>query len=90
VIDFDRLQELAADVRSFIQGSSDKANALKSIVTAFDVVLGIYPSGTGAELHVIKGQELLSQMTPNGPDYSHTAIAVQTREQAIALQALVA
>ena len=90
MIDFDRLQELAADVRSFIQGSSDKANALKSIVAAFDVVLGIYPSGTGAELHVIKGQDLLSKMTENGPDYSHTAIALQNREQAVALQALVA
>lgn len=91
MIDFDELRERAATVRSFIQTSSDQVNALKSVVSAFDVVLGIFPSPSeGIGLHVIKGD--LSRLTdPHAmDDYSHTAIAFQNREQAVALRALVA
>jgi hypothetical protein len=39
-------------------------------------------------LHVIKGAELLRQIASNTAtgDYTHTAIAVHNREQAVALQ----
>lgn len=90
MIDFDRLQELAADIRFYIHTSPDQAKALKSVVSAFDLVLGIYPEGDEMGLHVIKGDELLLDRA-NGPtEYSHTAIALQSREQALCLQTLLA
>jgi hypothetical protein len=93
VIDFDELRGRADEVRSFIQMSEDKALALRAVVAGHDVVLGIFPSqDEGVGLHVIKGNELLRQIAnsnENG-DYTHTAIAVHSREQAVRLQALVA
>jgi len=88
VIDFDELRNLAADVRIFIEASADKGSALKAVVMAYDVVLGIFPSTTGMELHVIKGGEVLNQIahTQTTADYTHTAIAFQNRAQAVALQ----
>jgi len=92
VIDFDELRDLAADVRIFIEASDDKASALKAVVTAYDVVVGIFPSQQGTELHVIKGSEILDYIarSQTAADYSHTAIAFQNRDQAIALQAALA
>ncbi|MFX4781993.1 hypothetical protein ABTC12_19820, partial [Acinetobacter baumannii] len=63
MIDFDELRELADEVRTFIQMSEDKALALRAVIAGHDVVLGIYPSPEeGVGLHVIKGDELLSQI----------------------------
>jgi hypothetical protein len=88
VIDFDELRDLAADVRIFIEASDDKASALRAVVTAYDVVLGIFPSQSGTDLHVIKGNEILAHIarSQTAADYTHTAIAFQSRDQAIALQ----
>jgi hypothetical protein len=92
VIDFDELRGIAADVRIFIEGSPDKADALKAVVTAYDVVLGIFPSPVGIDLHVVKGSAVLDQIARSQrvDDYTHTAIAFQNREQAIALQQVLA
>jgi hypothetical protein len=93
VIDFEELRGLADEVRTFIQMSDDKALALRAVIAGHDVVLGIFPSNEqDVGLHVIKGNELLRQIanTNETGDYTHTAIAVQTREQAVTLQALVA
>lgn len=93
MIDFDELRGLADDVRSFIRTSEDQALALRAVIAGHDVVLGIYPSpDQGVGLHVIKGDELLRQIANSNEagDYTHTAIAVQTLEQAVTLKALVA
>jgi hypothetical protein len=93
VIDFDELRGLADDVRSFIRTSEDQALALRAVIAGHDVVLGIYPSPEqGVGLHVIKGDELLRYIANSNEagDYTHTAIAVQNREQAETLKALVA
>jgi hypothetical protein len=89
VIDFDELRGLAAETRHFIHMSEDKAGALRVVVTAHDVVLGIYPSeNEGIGLHVIKGDEVLRHIanTDAAGDFTHTAIAVHNREQAVFLQ----
>ena len=69
-----------------------KAGALRVVVTAHDVVLGIYPSEDGMGLHVIKGEEVLRHIVNTNAvgDYTHTAIAVHNREQALFLQAALA
>ena len=93
MIDFDELRGLADEVRTFIQMSEDKALALRAVVAGHDVVLGIFPSNEqDVGLHVIKGNELLRQIANSNEtgDYTHTAIAVQSREQAVTIQALVA
>ena len=92
MIDFDELRDLADEARVYIQMSDDKAFALRAIVISHDVVLGIYPSAEGMGLHVIKGDELLRQIANSNEvgEYTHAAIAVQDREQAETLQALVA
>lgn len=88
MIEFDELRVLADEIRHFIQMSDDKAGALRVVVTAHDVVLGIYPSDSGMGLHVIKGAELLREIANSNAtgDYTHTAIAVHNREQAVFLQ----
>lgn len=88
MIDFDELRDLAADVRIFIEASDDKASALRAIVTAYDVVVGIFPSNSGTDLHVIKGRDVLDHIarSQTSADYTHTAIAFQNRDQAVALQ----
>ncbi len=88
MIDFDELRSLAADVRIFIEASEDKADALKAVVNAYDVVLGIFPSGAGMDLHVVKGRDILAHIaqTQTAGDFTHTAIAFQNREHAMALQ----
>jgi hypothetical protein len=89
---FDELRDLAADVRAFIESSRDQAAALRDVVAAYDVVLGIYPSGNGMGLHVVKGSSLLDRLATlqSNTLYTHTAVAVQNREQAVQLQALIA
>ena len=89
---FDELRDLAADVRAFIESSTDPAGALREVVAAYDIVLGIYPSNEGMGLHVVKGSSLLDRLATlqSNALYSHTAIAVHSREQAVQLQALVA
>jgi hypothetical protein len=90
VTEFEELRQLADQNRNFINSSGDEALALRAIVHAHDVVLGIFPASDGLGLHVIKGDAILQQMADSGPrtDYSHTAIALQTREQAMTLQRL--
>ncbi len=93
MIDFDKLRGLADEVRTFIQMSEDKALALRAVIAGHDVVLGIFPSNEhDVGMHVIKGNELLRQIANSNEtgDYTHTAIAVQSREQAVTIQALVA
>ena len=89
MIDFDELRHLADQTRNFIRMAHDQARALRVVVSEYDVVLGIFPSASeGMGLHVIKGEELLRQIatTSNVGDYTHTAVAVYNREQAIAIQ----
>ena len=89
MIDFEELRDLADQIRHFIRTSGDQAMALRVVVSEYDVVLGIFPSASeGMGLHVIKGENLLRQIanTNTVGDYTHTAIAVQNREQAVALQ----
>jgi hypothetical protein len=92
VDNFDDLRDLAADVRAFIESSRDPAAALRDVVAAYDVVLGIYPSDDGMGLHVVKGSSLLDRLATlqSNTLYTHTAVAVQNREQAVQLQALIA
>lgn len=88
--EFEELRQLAAQTRNFIGSSQDKVLALKAVVHAYDVVLGIFPASDGVGLHVIKGDAILQQIAHHGADidYSHTAIALHTREQAVTLQRL--
>jgi hypothetical protein len=93
MIDFEELRGLADQTRNFIRMSEDKARALRVIVFEHDVVLGIFPCAVeGIGLHVIKGQAILNHIASSNAeaDYSHTAIAVHTREQAQALEHVLA
>jgi hypothetical protein len=93
MIDFDELRGLADETRTFIQTSEDKAVALRAVIAGHDVVVGIFPSSEqGIGLHVIKGDALLRQIANSNEvgDYTHTAIALQNRDQAVTLKALVA
>jgi hypothetical protein len=90
VTEFEELRQLAAQTRDFIRSSHDEVLALRAVVQAYDVVLGIFPGPEGVGLHVIKGDAILQQIADNSDhiDYSHTAIALYTREQAVTLQRL--
>jgi hypothetical protein len=90
VLDFNELRELAADVRVFVDIAEDKAEALRAVITAYDVVLAIFPSEQGMGLHVIKGGEILDQIAKSRTHvmYSHTAIAVPDLEHAEVLKHL--
>jgi hypothetical protein len=90
VTEFEELRQLAAQTRHFINSSGDGVWALKAVVHAHDVVLGIFPATEGLGLHVIKGDAILQQVADSSShmDYSHTAIALHTREQAVTLQRL--
>ncbi len=93
MIDFDELRGLADETRAYIQMYDDKALALRAVIAGHDVVLGIYPSDEeGVGLHVIKGDELLRRIANSNEagDFTHTAVAVHTLEQAMTLKALVA
>nr|WP_249806980.1 hypothetical protein [Bradyrhizobium sp. 1] len=89
-MDFNELRELAADVRVFVDLAEDKAEALKAVVAAYDVVLAIFPSQQGMGLHVIKGKEVLDGIATSRTHatYSHTAIAVPDLAHAEALKYL--
>ena len=90
MLDFNELRELAADVRVFVEIAEDKAEALRAVITAYDVVLAIFPSGEGMGLHVIKGGEILDRISKSRThaSYSHTAIAVPDLEHAEVLKRL--
>jgi hypothetical protein len=93
MIDFEELRGLADETRNFIRMSEDKARALRIVVIEHDVVLGIFPCAVeGMGLHVIKGHEILDRIanSTESADYTHTAIAVHDREQAVALQHVLA
>jgi len=90
VLDFDELRELAADVRVFVDVAEDKAEALRAVIAAYDVVLAIFPSEQGMGLHVIKGKAILDRIANSRTHaiYSHTAIAVPDLEHAEVLKYL--
>lgn len=92
MLDFDELRELAADVRVFVDVAEDKAEALRAVIGAYDVVLAIFPSGDGMGLHVIKGKAILDGIAKSRThaSYSHTAIAVPDVEHAEVLKQLTA
>ncbi|MDD1520939.1 MULTISPECIES: hypothetical protein [Bradyrhizobium] len=90
MLDFNELRELAADVRIFVDVAEDKAEALRAVIAAYDVVLAIFPVDDGMGLHVIKGKEILDQIATSRTHamYSHTAIAVPDLAHAEALKFL--
>ncbi len=90
MLNFDELRELAADVRVFVDVAEDKAEALRTVIRAYDVVLAIFPAGDGMGLHVIKGKEILDGIAKSRTHaiYSHTAIAVPDLEHAEVLKYL--
>ncbi|WP_314950863.1 hypothetical protein [Bradyrhizobium cosmicum] len=92
MLDFDELRELAADVRVFVDIADDKAEALRAVIAAYDVVLAIFPSQEGMGLHVIKGKAILEGIASSRTTamYSHTAIAVPDLEHAEVLKLLTA
>lgn len=92
MLDFDELRELAADVRVFVDIAEDKAEALRAVIAAYDVVLAIFPSQEGMGLHVIKGKDILDRIATSRTStmYSHTAIAVPDLQHAQALRLLTA
>ena len=92
MLDLDELRELAADVRVFIDLAEDKAAALRDIIAAYDVVLGIYPAGDEIGLHVVKGRQILDQIAKSQTVamYTHTAIAVPDLRHAESLRRLTA
>jgi len=92
VLDLDELREVAADVRMFIDLAEDKAAALRAIIAAYDVVLGIYPSGDEIGLHVVKGRQILDEIakSQSNATYTHTAIAVPDLRHAESLRQLTA
>nr|WP_249797343.1 MULTISPECIES: hypothetical protein [unclassified Bradyrhizobium] len=91
-MDFNELRELAADVRIFVDVAEDKAEALRAVIAAYDVVLAIFPSGDGMGLHVVKGKGILDKIanSRSHATYSHTAIAVPDLEHAEVLKYLTA
>ncbi len=90
MLNFDELRELAADVRVFVDVAEDKAEALRAVIAAYDVVLAIFPAGEDMGLHVIKGKEILDRIATSRSHaiYSHTAIAVPDLEHAEVLKLL--
>ncbi|QHP70574.1 hypothetical protein EI171_26805 [Bradyrhizobium sp. LCT2] len=92
MLDFHELRELAADVRVFVDVAEDKAEALRAVIAAYDVVLAIFPSEKGMGLHVIKGKAILDKIAKSRSHatYSHTAIAVPDLEHAEVLKLLTA
>ncbi|MCK1424688.1 hypothetical protein IVB14_12310 [Bradyrhizobium sp. 180] len=92
MLDFNELRELAADVRIFVDVAEDKAEALRAVIAAYDVVLAIFPSGDGMGLHVVKGKGILDKIanSRSHATYSHTAIAVPDLEHAEVLKYLTA
>lgn len=92
MLDFHELRELAADVRVFVDVAEGKAEALRAVIAAYDVVLAIFPSEEGMGLHVIKGKAILDKIAKSRSHatYSHTAIAVPDLEHAEVLKLLTA
>ncbi|WP_128925558.1 hypothetical protein [Bradyrhizobium guangxiense] len=92
MLDFDELRELAADVRVFVELAEDKAEALRAVIAAYDVVLAIFPTAEGMGLHVIKGGQILDEIARSRSHavYSHTAVAVPDLQHAQALKLLTA
>lgn len=90
MLDFNELRELAADVRVFVDVAEDKAEALRAVIAAYDVVLAIFPTDEGMGLHVIKGNEILDKIAKSRSHaiYSHTAVAVPDLQHAQALKLL--
>jgi len=90
MLDFHELREIAADVRIFVDAAEDKAAALRDVIAAYDVVLGIFPSADGIGIYPVKGRDILDAIAKNKASalYTHTAIAVPDLQHAELLQQL--
>ncbi len=78
MFDFHELREIAADVRIFIDAAEDKAAAIRDVIAAYDIVLGIFPAADGIGIFPVKGKAILERIAKNTTSgrYTHTAIAV--------------
>ena len=90
MIEFEELRQLASDTRTFIETSHNRVWALQAVVYGHDVVFGIYPDSDGLGFHVIKGDDIFREIAHHRThiDYTHTAIAFNNRQHAVALQKL--
>jgi hypothetical protein len=63
---------------------------LRDVIAAYDVVLGIFPSGDGIGIHAVKGRHILEKIANSLTTalYTHTAIAVPDLQHAETLQKL--
>ena len=69
MFDFHELREIAADVRIFIDAADDKAAALRDVIAAYDVVLGIFPSQDGIGIYPVKGRQILEDIAARPGNY---------------------
>lgn len=92
MFDFHELREIAADVRIFVDAAEDKASALRDVIAAYDIVLGIFPTTDGIGIYAVKGRHILEDIAKNKTSalYTHTAIAVPDLQHAEMLQKLTA
>lgn len=90
MFDFHELREIAADVRIFVDAAEDKAAALRDVIAAYDVVLGIFPAADGIGIYPVKGRHILEDIANNKTSalYTHTAIAVPDLRHAELLKQL--
>ena len=90
MFDFHELREIAADVRIYVDAAEDKASALRDVIAAYDIVLGIFPSGDGIGIYAVKGKLILDRIADSEAiaHYTHTAIAVPDLAHAETLQQL--
>lgn len=78
MFDFEELRDLAADVRTFVGSSEDEGRALRDVIAAYDVVIGIFPLvGDDMGVHIVKGQEILDKIRVSGVSSHHTLTAIQ-------------
>jgi hypothetical protein len=90
MFDFHELREIAADVRIYVDAAEDKASALRDVIAAHDIVLGIFPSGDGIGIYAVKGKHILEKIanSKTTAHHTHTAIAVPDLAHAEILQQL--
>ena len=90
MFDFHELREIAADVRIYVDAAEDKAAALRNVIAAYDIVLGIFPSTDGIGIYPVKGRQILDDIAKNKTSalFTHTAIAVPDLAHAEMLQQL--
>ena len=92
MLDFNELRELAADVRVFVEIAEDKAEALRAVITAYDVVLAIFPSERAWASTSSRAARSWTRLQNHGPMRATAtpAIAVPDLEHAEVLKHLTA